>query len=160
MHYQNLFTRMNQGALVADSESRYLISIHPQYVAAILARTKTVECRKSTIGLSAGALLYLYATAPVKAIQGQARIARIYEGSPEEMWDKHQDKAGVKKEDFFAYYRTAKKAVLLGLADVETYSRAVSLDTLREMQPGFSPPQTARRLGPAFACVPSLAVLN
>lgn len=137
-------------------ESPFIISIHPQYVSAILQGTKTVECRKSSIGLRPGAFVYLYATAPSKAIQGHARIAQINEGSPNEMWEKHGHKAGVAEADFFSYYRTAKKAVLLALADIAVCERAVSLATLREMQPGFSPPQTARRLGPAFSSLPSL----
>jgi predicted transcriptional regulator len=135
----------------------FIISIHPQYVFAILSGAKTVECRKSAIGLLPGAFLYLYATAPVKAIQGHAYVTQIHEGSPGEMWELHRDKAGVKEEDFFSYYRSASKAVLLALANVVTYRRPVELATLRTLQPGFSPPQTARRLGPAFASLPNLA---
>jgi predicted transcriptional regulator len=145
---------------VAETDVPFLISIHPQYVAAILAGAKTVECRKSTVGLYPGAHLFLYATAPLKAIQGEARVAEIYQGTPEEMWDRHQDKTCVRKDDFFAYYQSAKKAVLLGLSDVRKYARPIALDTLRGLQPGFAPPQTARRLTRAFSKVPDLGGLN
>lgn len=135
----------------------FIISIHPKYVAAILSGAKTVECRKSTIGLAPGAMLYLYATHPVCAIQGQARVAHVYEGSAEEMWASHQEKTCVTEADFFKYYQTTKKAVLLALADVATFPTPVSLATLREFQPRFPPPQTARRLTAAFESIPRLA---
>jgi predicted transcriptional regulator len=130
--------------------SSFIISIHPCYVSAILAGAKTVECRKSTIGLAAGAHVFLYATAPVKAIQGEARITQVLTGSPQQLWTEHREKTCVTEEDFFAYYRDAKQAVLLALEEVVTFRQPVALATLRELQPGFSPPQTARRLGPAF----------
>lgn len=137
----------------------FIISIHPQYVAAILSGAKTVECRKSTIGLAPGDTLFLYATHPVRAILGQARVAHVYEGSPSEMWALHQAKTCVTEADFFKYYQTAKKAVLLALADVVTFPTPVSLEILREFQPRFPPPQTARRLTAAFASIPRLAGL-
>lgn len=135
----------------------FIISIHPQYVEAILSGAKTVECRKSTIGLAPGAMLFLYATHPVRAILGQARVAHVFEGSPSEMWTLHHEKTCVTEADFFAYYRTAQKAVLLALVDVVTFPTPVSLATLREIQPRFPPPQTARRLTAAFASIPRLA---
>lgn len=135
----------------------FILSIHPQYVAAILEGRKKVECRKSTIGLSVGAQVYLYATAPVKAIRGQARVEAIYEGSPQTMWEAHQALACVREDEFFAYYARAAKAVLLALGDVVTFPREVPLSTLRTLQPGFSPPQTARRLSAAFDGLPQLA---
>lgn len=138
--------------------SPFLISIHPQYVQAILAGLKTVECRKSTIGLAPGDLLYLYATAPTKAILGTARVAALYKGKPSELWDEHQARTCVRKNDFDAYYAKSMSAVLIGLADVRPAAEPVPLSTLRELQAKFSPPQTARRLGPAFASLASLLV--
>lgn len=131
--------------------SPFLISIHPQYVRAILAGLKTVECRKSAIGLAPGDLLYLYATAPEKAILGTARVTSLYKGSPAELWSAHQAKTCVQKDDFDAYYANTKTAVLIGLTDVRPAAVAIPLSTLRELQAKFSPPQTARRLGAAFA---------
>lgn len=135
----------------------FIISIHPQYVRAILSGQKTVECRKSSIGLAPGAQLYLYATHPVRAILGKARVSVLYEGTPAEMWNAHRDQACVTEADFFSYYRTAKKATLIALADVMTFPNPIPLATLREFQPKFPPPQTARRLTSAFSDIPTLA---
>lgn len=136
----------------------FLISIHPQYVSAILAGRKTVECRKSAIGLAPGALLYLYATAPVKAILGTARVTELYKGTPVELWGEHQAKTCVRKEDFDEYYAGASSAVLIGLTDVHSAPSPIPLSTLRVLQAKFSPPQTARRLGPAFASLHEILV--
>ena len=138
------------------AENPFLISIHPQYVRAILAGTKTVECRKSRIGLRPGAHLFLYATAPEMAILGQADVVAIHEGSPAEMWEQHADKTCVREADFFRYYSESKRATLLALDNVEVFRHPVALAQLRVLEPRFSPPQTARRLSDAFNCIPQL----
>ena len=125
----------------------FLISIHPQHVAAILDGLKTVECRKSAIGLSVGDTLMLYATAPSKAVLGRATVNDIYQGTPDELWRLHGARARVSEADFFRYYATASRATFISLANVEKFTPAVPLERLREVQPGFAPPQTARRLG-------------
>lgn len=125
----------------------HLISIHPQYVAAILSGAKTVECRKSAIGLSVGDTLMLYATAPIKAVLGRARVKDLHRDTPQRLWDQFQHRTCVTEADFFAYYANAPTATLIALADVEQFANPVALSALREAQPGFSPPQTARRLG-------------
>lgn len=131
--------------------SPFIISIHPQYVRAILAGRKTVECRKSAIGLAPGDLLYLYATAPEKAILGTARVTELYKGVPAALWEKHQTRTCVRKEDFDEYYQQSESAVLIGLSDVQVAAVPVPLSALRALQAKFSPPQTARRLGAVFA---------
>lgn len=135
---------------MSNDVTPFLISIHPQYVQAILTGLKRVECRKSAIGLTPGDWLFLYATAPVKAILGTARVSALYRGSPAALWAEHQAKTCVRKEDFDAYYRAVGSAVLIGLTDVQATGRPIPLSELRELQPKFSPPQTARRLGPQF----------
>ena len=125
----------------------FLISIHPKYVTAILSGAKTVECRKSAIGLSIGDTLMLYATAPVKAVLGRARVKDIHRDTPQRLWDQFAHRTCVTKEDFFAYYANAATATLIALSEVEQFAKPVLLSVLRDTQPGFSPPQTARRLG-------------
>ena len=124
----------------------HLISIYPQYVNAILDGRKLVECRKSPIGLEPGDLLQLYATAPVKAILGQARVADVHRGTPEALWEQFEQHTCVTKDDYFAYYAGKAEATLLALTDVRRYCQPVALAGLREVEPRFSPPQTARRL--------------
>lgn len=128
----------------------HIISIYPNYVQAILEGQKRVECRKSALGLVRGDLLQLYATAPVKAILGQARVLEVHRGSPEELWDQFEHRTCVKKDDYFAYYAGKAEAVLLALGEVQRYSRPVRLHDLRDTEPKFSPPQTARRLSSAL----------
>lgn len=142
--------------LTSLAQPSHLLSIHPRHVANILAGTKTVECRKSAIGLSPGTRLYLYATAPTKAILGEARVAELLVGPPAALWAAHHGKTGVTEAEYFAYCQDAEQAVLLSLTEVARCSRPASLALLRELQPGFSPPQTARRLGPAFSGISEL----
>lgn len=128
----------------------HLISIYPQYVNAILAGQKTFECRKSALGLVPGDLLQLYATAPVMAVLGQALVADVHRGTPEELWQQFQHRTGVREADYFDYYRGKNEAVLLALTQVRRHAEPITLARLRAVDARFSPPQTARRLGAAL----------
>lgn len=128
----------------------HIISIYPNYVNAILDGQKLVECRKTTLGLVRGDVLQLYATAPVKAILGQAQVLDVHRGTPEELWDQFEHRTCVRKDDYFAYYAGKKEAVLLALTDVRRYRNPVLLAELRGVESRFSPPQTARRLSDAL----------
>ena len=54
-----------------------LISIRPTFVEQILTGTKTVELRRKKPQLRPGAAVYIYATAPVKAVVARAQLAGI-----------------------------------------------------------------------------------
>lgn len=134
----------------------WLISIHPRHAEAILSGTKTVECRKSGLGLSAGDLLFVYSTAPAMAVGGVAEVAAVRSGAPEEMWEAFGGRTGVSREEFMAYYAGAAKAFVVELAGVRRLESPVGLARIRAAQPGFAPPQTARRLsGAALALLSS-----
>lgn len=128
----------------------HIISIYPAYVNAILDGRKTFECRKSSIGLRPGDMLALYATSPTKAILGQARVLALHRDTPAALWDKFRQFTAVTEVDYFSYYATSQEAVLIELENIVRLDSPISLSALRETEPRFSPPQTARKLSDAL----------
>lgn len=97
-----------------------LLSINPEHVDNILNETKRFEFRRIRCQRPVD-LLIIYCTAPVKMIVGQARIVRIIENSPEEVWNETKDAAGISKCFFDKYYDGRDKAVAYELGDITRY---------------------------------------
>ena len=103
-----------------------LLSIHPEYVEAILAGTKKFEFRKRTFSDSVDTIL-LYATSPVKEVLGEAKIANLVSGKPGKVWKKTEAYAGISREDFFAYFGNTSEAYAYELTDVVRYEEPKTL---------------------------------
>ncbi|QQU88430.1 hypothetical protein I6I68_12860 [Corynebacterium glucuronolyticum] len=64
-----------------------LISTRPTLVEQTLTGTKTVELRRKKPQLRPGAAVYIYATAPVKAVVARAQLAGIVSLPPARLWE-------------------------------------------------------------------------
>ena len=78
-----------------------ILSIHPSHIEKILSGEKLYEYRKR-IPTDIRHIV-VYATAPIKMIVALIEIDSILKGTPESVWKKTQEHAGVSK-DFFMHY--------------------------------------------------------
>ncbi len=99
-----------------------LLSINPEHVENILNETKRFEFRKNRCKDPVDSLI-IYCTAPVKMVVGEAHITRIIEDSPEEVWERTKDAAGISKDFFDEYYGERKKAVAYELDNITRYAQ-------------------------------------
>ncbi len=103
-----------------------LLSINPDHVSNILNGTKRYEFRRSRCK-SPVDLMVIYCTAPVKMVVGQARIVRVIEGNPEEVWNETKDAAGISRHFFDEYYDGRDNAVAYELMNVIRYGEPRTL---------------------------------
>lgn len=122
-----------------------IISIHPEYAAAILDGTKTIELRRRIPSLGKGTRLWIYATRPMAAVVGVAIIADVSRAHPRTIWQKHRNGTGVDYASFAEYFAGATEAVAILLAAVKQV-HPVTLGELRRVRAGFHPPQVLVRL--------------
>ncbi|MBN8628930.1 MAG: hypothetical protein J0M17_25945 [Planctomycetes bacterium] len=66
--------------------------------------------------------------------------------SPNLLWRKVHELAGVSRSEYDAYFRGCDLATAIQIADVTEFRDAVSLEVLREIWCGFHPPQGFRYL--------------
>lgn len=131
-------------ALALRDERVLLISVKPRYAEAILDGTKTVELRRTRPSLPDGSLILLYSSTPTRAVVGWARLKRVHEGTPEEIWDALGDGAAIDAVAFDAYFEGAAAAFALQLDGVVEAARPVPLSVIRAI--GIQPPQSWRYL--------------
>lgn len=119
-----------------------LLSIRPQYVASIFARTKRVELRRVRPRLQAGDLVIVYESEATKGIVGAFTVKGVTEAKPENIWRKHKDEAGVSKKEFDAYFSGVDVGYGIQIGAAWQLDSPILLSTLRQRRTGFRPPQS------------------
>ena len=118
-----------------------LLSIRPRYVDKILDGTKRVELRKTRPRIQSGDLVLIYATSPISALVGAFRASSVQVHSTEQLWAQVRQSAGITREEFETYYNGFQIGVGIFFDDVMPLECPVGLDHVRDVWPGFHPPQ-------------------
>lgn len=105
---------------------KILLSIKPQYVERILNGTKRFEFRKVKCKNDVDSIL-IYETAPVMRVVREARINGVIEDTPDRIWERTRDFAGISKPMFDSYFQGADRAVAYVLSDVVKYDNPRTL---------------------------------
>ena len=122
-----------------------LLSIRPRFAHSILKGAKTAEVRRQRPAVHPGTLVIIYATKPIGAIVGTARISGISHGTPADMWEQHRASTGITKAEFDSYLSGAGTAYLLLLHRVQRLEPLLTLEQIRSAT-RFQPPQSYRYL--------------
>jgi predicted transcriptional regulator len=110
-----------------------MMSIKPHFAEAILRGEKSLELRRQRPGLEAGTRVLIYASAPVKAVVGWFEVGQIQSSSPERLWRRAADCAGVTREEFDAYFAGCELAIGIEVAQA---------GRVEPTAPGIRPPQS------------------
>ena len=100
-----------------------LVAIRPEYAERILTGGKTYEYRRRIWRRDDVDTIVIYATAPVRAIVGEARIDAILDGTPTDIWNLTHDSAGIDRTRFMAYLHGTDTAHAIRLCDPIRYTR-------------------------------------
>lgn len=122
------------------------LSIHPDYVDAIVEGRKTVELRKQKPRAEIGSMIVIYATTPRCQIVATALLSKIVVRPPESMWRLVGKDAAVSKSEFSCYFEDRETAVGIFLTNVRVLDDPISLEELRQWWQKFHPPQQYRYL--------------
>ncbi len=118
------------------------ISIKPKYLELILEGSKTIELRKCKPSSFFDSYMILYATNPEKKVVGICELEEVIETTPKNMWASHSNHLGINKNEFFSYYSGTNIAIGLKIKNVIRIDKFLSLESIKAVEPGFSPPQT------------------
>ncbi|MEO5663105.1 MAG: ASCH domain-containing protein [Nocardioides sp.] len=117
------------------------MSIQPRFANAILAGTKTVELRRKPPRDQPDVVI-IYGSGAAKAVLGVAQLKEIHTSSPEDIWKRFGDTAGVSRAEFNVYFEGSETASALELTNARRSGADVPLSALREF--GLEPPQSWR----------------
>lgn len=83
---------------------KVILSIKPIFATRIFNGTKSFEFRKRIFIRPGIKNVIVYASSPVKRIIGEFEIEEIIKESPENLWKRTRNKAGISEEYFFDYF--------------------------------------------------------
>jgi predicted transcriptional regulator len=131
---------------MSSERAGLLLSVRPRFAEAILSGTKTVEVRRRRIGATEGSPVVLYASSPVMAVVGTARLERTEVWPVDTAWAKYGHTMGISEAEFKSYLDGTRLACLLFLSCAAALRTPLSLDQLRNGR-RFYPPQSYRYVG-------------
>lgn len=103
-----------------------ILPIKPRYVEKILDKEKKYEYRKQ-ICIDNIDKIYLYATAPVKAILGEADVLEKIIMNKENLWKLTKEQSGISKDYFDDYFGKSEMASAYRLGEIEKYQKPILL---------------------------------
>lgn len=132
----------------STSQLPLLFSVKFDYWQLIEQGLKDTELRRNALNGMEGREALIYVPRPVMELRGGFTIGAVWTGTPDEIWDRVANRAGVEKEVFEAYYAGASIACALEITDVWAYERPLGLTDLRAQFDQFVVPQSWRYLRP------------
>ena len=118
-----------------------LLSIRPEWASAILAGIKKWEYRKVAPKNANSARIILYASDPVQAIMGEFFVKQVLKEPVDSLIMHTLHETPHTAKDIETYFFSSKECTALGVANVTTYEKPISLKRIREVNPNFVPPQ-------------------
>lgn len=112
--------------MAATISRAILVAIRPEYVQRIFDGSKTYEFRKRLAKEDCDILL-IYCTAPISKVVGKARISERMADTPEGLWSKTKDTAGISREAFMDYFKNSPIAYAYKLEEVEKFANTREL---------------------------------
>lgn len=133
-------------SISTEGDEFILLAIRPEFVNKILIGEKTVELRRRLPQRACGRTLLIYETLPVGELAGLAYVEAVEQLPLEILWAKSRRKACVSRDQFDDYFAGARMGVGIFISNAVRLARPVPLWRLRQLWPGFHPPQAHRYL--------------
>jgi predicted transcriptional regulator len=120
----------------------FVVSIKPEYALKIIEGCKTVELRRRfPFATVTGAIIFVYASAPVQALIGYATIKNVEKLDVDTIWDRYNEIAFIDRDDYEIYFRGVREGFVVHLGDPVKLPRPIDLATLKS-ELKFTPPQS------------------
>ena len=114
------------------------LPIKPQFAGKIVKGEKLFEYRKRIFNEDTSCII-IYSSSPEKKIVGIAKVDKILEGAPTNIWEKTKKHAGITRKFFREYFLGVKKASAIQLTEI--YPLKVPLSPF-QIQERFTIPQS------------------
>ncbi len=133
---------------MSKSPKSLLLSLKPRYADLIFEGVKKAELRRRALAEMKGRDVFVYVTSPIMELRGGFRVGEVWTGTPQDIWKKVSEWAGVNKDDFDAYYAGQSIAYALEITDIWEFTNPPRLSVLRNRFDNFIVPQSWRYIKP------------
>ena len=118
---------------------KVLLSIKPEFVEKIASGHKRFEYRRVLYKRTDIKRIVVYASSPVCRIVGEIEVGNLLTDTPEALWERTKDKAGISEDFFLEYFAERPHARAIEIKAFHPY-RTPKL--LADKYPNTTPPQS------------------
>jgi predicted transcriptional regulator len=130
---------------VTEHERALLLSVRPRFAESITTGAKSAEVRRRRLGVDPGTPVIIYATMPIAAVVGTARVAAISPGRPSDLWSRYHQQMDMSREEFDNYLKGVSIGYVLTIIDPQRLKMPLALSYLRASA-DFQPPRSFQYL--------------
>ena len=105
-----------------------LISINPEHVENIFNGSKKYEYRKIRCKQDIDKII-IYSTYPIMKVVGEAKVERILEDSPDNIWEETKSYSGIDLKFYQEYFKDRSKAIAYKLTNIKKYNNPKELSS-------------------------------
>lgn len=105
-----------------------LISINPEHVENIFNGSKKYEYRKIRCKQDIDKII-IYSTYPIMKVVGEAKIEKILEDSPDNIWEETKNYSGIDLKFYQEYFQDRNKAIAYKLTNIKKYNKPKDLSS-------------------------------
>jgi predicted transcriptional regulator len=127
-----------------------LMSIRPQFSTRIFSGEKRFELRRGHVRVTAGDVVWVYESAPTKAVVGAFSVGRVLFDDLDALWSTHGQSMGVTRAEYRSYFHGREMGCAIEV-DQRVSFAPIALGVLRASLHGFRPPQSYMWCTPAMA---------
>lgn len=98
-----------------------LISINPEHVENIFNGSKRYEYRKIRCKQDIDKII-IYSTYPIMKVVGEAKVEKILEDSPDNIWEETKSYSGIDLKFYQEYFKDRSKAIAYKLTNIKKYN--------------------------------------
>ncbi len=98
-----------------------LISINPEHVENIFNGSKKYEYRKIRCKQDIDKII-IYSTYPIMKVVGEAKVEKILEDSPDNIWEETKKYSGIDLKFYQKYFKDRSKAIAYKLTNIKKYN--------------------------------------
>lgn len=105
-----------------------LISINPEHVENIFNGRKKYEYRKIRCKQDIDKII-IYSTYPIMKVVGEAKVEKILEDSPDNIWEETKKYSGIDLKFYQKYFKNRSKAIAYKLTNIKKYNNPKELSS-------------------------------
>ena len=98
-----------------------LIAINPEHVENIFNGSKKYEYRKIRCKQDIDKII-IYSTYPIMKVVGEAKVEKILEDSPDNIWEETKKYSGIDLKFYQKYFKDKSKAIAYKLTNIKKYN--------------------------------------
>ncbi len=103
-----------------------------------------MELRRVRPKVAPGDIIVMYVSSPRREVRALLVVQRVVETDTDSLWNQVGPEAGVTEGEYRQYFEGSATGVGIELRVAMALENPVTLDELRQVSPGFRPPQSYR----------------